>query len=189
MHTSRGTSLSANHPRLFGPRSPLWQGLMPGMRVFDLGAGSTNWPRLVCESRGLEYWRLDPFHCPEKENAITAARAISRNFFDRVVVSNVLNVVESRAHQLNIVRQAAIGLKKDGVALFSAYASPREGEAPTRPDNWQRGELIQSYEHVIWEGFDKVVVDTHEKIIIATKPKPVLNCEVVWWLVPGDFES
>lgn len=181
-HTSYRTAWRGNKPRLFSERSPLWSQVRAGARIFDLGAGKTVWPEERCRVRGIEYIKFDPFWCSESENARAIALACGGEAFEAVVCSNVLNVLESREEKLNCVRAAAIGLKPDGKAYFSAHKSPVKGEVRTKPESWQCGELIGEYEQYVRTAFDEVVVDRHFKIIIAAKPKKVLPAEVNWRL-------
>ena len=135
----------AKVPALF--RDGRKYGLIPnGATVLDYGCG--RWPEVArefLESAGCTVVGYDPnwFPVPDGYNA---GDDRSKDGYDVVAMSNVLNVIQDRSERLMAIKSAWKAVKYGGRLLVTVYPADASGASgPSKPGCWQERRPLSSY--------------------------------------------
>jgi len=119
---------------------------------------------------GVKNVVYDPFNRDIDHN-IDAANMIRGGKSDTATLSNVLNVIETRAQRELPIVQAADAIKLEGTAYFTMYNSKKKGTTHNG-DSYQVAEDNDFYLPEIKKYFEEVeVVGGKNGVVIARRPK------------------
>lgn len=137
----------------------------------DIGGGKYNDITKEMKRRyGVKNVVYDPYNRDIDHN-INAANMIRGAKSDTATLSNVLNVIETRAQRELPIVQAADAIKLEGTAYFTMYNSKKKGTTHNG-DSYQVAEDNNFYLPEIKKYFEEVeVVGGKNGVVIARRPK------------------
>ena len=137
----------------------------------DIGGGKyEDITRAMKRKFGVKNVVYDPYNRDIDHN-INAANMIRGAKSDTATLSNVLNVIETRAQRELPIVQAADAIKLEGAAYFTMYNSKKKGTTHNG-DSYQVAEDNDFYLPEIKKYFEEVeVVGGKNGVVIARRPK------------------
>ena len=113
--------------------------LVPGESVLDYGCGRyVDHLRAAVSERGATWTGYDPFNYPTVLG--------DHEYFDLVICSNVLNVIDSDFVVDEILAELAWRTRDGGRCMISIYEGDKSGEGrPTKADCYQRNQKTRDY--------------------------------------------
>lgn len=137
--------------------------------ILNYGAGK--YPELtadfVRENYGLEVSACDKYNLPDDVNA----DALSCHGYDIVIISNVINVIDSDDAAAFVVRDAISHMSVSGVCFVTVYEGNGTGKGAytMRGESYQRNAKTAAYVSLIteWIG-NKYNVERRGKVILIT---------------------
>jgi hypothetical protein len=137
----------------------------------DIGGGKyDDITRAMKRKFGVKNVVYDPYNRDINHN-IDAANMIRGAKSDTATLSNVLNVIETRAQRELPIVQAADAIKLEGAAYFTMYNSKKKGTTHNG-DSYQVAENNDFYLPEIKKYFEEVeVVGGKNGVVIARRPK------------------
>lgn len=125
----------------------------PGSLNLDYGGGKCDLATDLLASQGSLNLVYDPFNRGEAHN-LKSRLAVSRaGGAATATVNNVLNVVAEHEALLEVVQQAANGLRPDGEALFLIHEGDRSGLGRATSKGWQRNQKTADYVEAVRSAF------------------------------------
>lgn len=115
----------------------------------DIGGGKYDTATEFLADKMVSNSIYDPYNRPEKENSY----ALNFNAYDSVTISNVLNVIESDAHILDMLHLAKTRLIEGGDIYISVYEGNRSGKFKYGKDSMQRNWKLKDYLPLIQKVF------------------------------------
>lgn len=136
-YTSKQTSINSRKaPAIYGMTKAI--DIMTGKKVVDIGGGRFDTAQDSARSYNAIVSIYDPFNRSEEHN-----REVMAGAYDIAVISNVLNVIDSKAARRDVVQLA--GSKADTV-LITVYEGDRSGTGrQTASDSWQENRATAAY--------------------------------------------
>jgi len=140
-YTSKQTSINSRKaPAIYGMKRAI--DTMTGKKVIDIGGGRFNTATDTARSYNATVSIYDPYNRSEEHN-----REVIAGAYDVAIISNVLNVIDSRAARLDVVQLA--GQKADTV-LITVYEGDKSGTGrQTAADSWQENRATAAYKEEI----------------------------------------
>lgn len=170
---SAATSIkySQKMPQFMNKRHEKFVRFVRGGINADIGGGKyDDITRQMKRRYGVKNVVYDPFNRDIDHN-IDAANMIRGAKSDTATLSNVLNVIETKAQRELPIVQAADAIKLDGVAYFTMYNSKKKGTTHLG-DSYQVAEDNEFYLPEIKKYFEEVeVVGGKNGVVIARRPK------------------
>lgn len=160
MRTSANTSINKRVPAVF--KKVDWK---EGTFNLDYGCGKyPEYARDYLAERNVYDYGYDPYNYPEgKENLVC-------NYYDTATLSNVLNVVESFAERVNILRNIHNCLVYGGKLYITVYEGDRSGIGrETKEDCWQENRKLNSYYDEVSEVFYGGYVRIKNGVMVCEK--------------------
>ena len=127
--------------------------------------GST-WHELNKRFPKINYYASDPVNLPPEVNR-AASRAVGGGRADKVLSSNVLNVIKEPKNRDALIREMADYVKQDGAVLITVHKAAKAGQS--KPGSWQNAKKLEQYKKEVAKWFD--FVDIKDGTIIARFPK------------------
>jgi hypothetical protein len=136
-YTSKQTSINSRKaPAIYGMMKAI--DTMTGKKVVDIGGGRFGTAQDTARSYNAIVSIYDPFNRSEEHN-----REVMAGAYDIAVISNVLNVIDSKAARRDVVQLA--GSKADTI-LITVYEGDRSGTGKqTAADSWQENRATADY--------------------------------------------
>lgn len=158
--TSRETSInSVKAPAIYGMKKAIE--IMKGKYVIDIGGGRYDTAIEVAKEYNAEVSIYDPFNRSVEHN-----RMVLDGIYDVAVISNVLNVIDSKEARADVLRCAA-GFAE--TILITVYEGDRSGKGKqTGVDSWQENRCTSDYVDEIRNALGLYDVIRCGKLIIAT---------------------
>lgn len=135
--------------------------------ILDYGAGrSADLALPHFSSMGAEYVAYDPYNIPESEYTL------NRRYYDIILCSNVLNVINDIDEIRRTIRAIICHLPHGGKAFFKVYegngscigAETTKGYQQNKPTNYYYWKICEEVQH-----FTKTSVKKRGKIIIVSR--------------------
>lgn len=161
--TSRQTSINSRKaPAVYS--MPKAVDVMTGKTVVDIGGGRFDTAQEAAQVYGATVSIYDPFNRTPEHNA-----AVLAGSYDVAVISNVLNVIDSRAARGEVVQLAA---QKAAALLITVYEGDGSGTGrQTAADSWQENRRTADYMDEIAAALPGWLVARSGRLITATQKR------------------
>lgn len=142
-------------------------GWTPDTINFDIGGGRYDLLTKALAEKGVKSFIYDPFNRTMFENE-TAIEICADGKSDTVTIFNVLNVIQERDVQEQILSQAENALKTGGIVYVrSTYRNPKGVSAETKSGTFQHALSQKDYLEIVKTVFPNALLE--HGIIHATK--------------------
>jgi hypothetical protein len=138
-------------------------GWTAGMMNFDLGGGKFDTATEWLEKYGVKNYIYDPYNRSVEHNMEVGLLFGS---FHTATLSNVLNVIKVRDHQLKALRTVTSALRKDGVLFITVYEGNRSGKGSVTKKGYQHNKKLMAYLPMIRKYFK--YVEVRKGMIVAS---------------------
>lgn len=167
-------------------------GLMkPGTVNVDIGGGKYDKVTEYLAGIGVKNLVYDPFNRSKDFNSAVVDE-LSTGPVDTATVNSVLNVIAERDVRMDVVRQAAKAIKRDGTAYFLIHQGDADGNSRVtkRKDDpiqssWQNHQKAEWYIDDVKSWFGNVI--RKGTMLVATDPKVSWSPDA--WLDDGKAEG
>lgn len=162
-HSSANTSINQRKPAICGLVT-----LRKGQVVYDHGCGK--YPQYMqdwVESQGCVYYGFDPYHGTAGQE-LRKFTLYGLNGADVTLLSNVLNVIDSREARAKCLQEAARYTRWGGCIYITVYEGDGSGVGrETRADCWQENRKTEDYMREVVEALPMTQVSRRGKLIVA----------------------
>jgi hypothetical protein len=158
--TSAATSINRSKvPVLF--KKVVWE---PATINLDLGGGKFDTASEYLGKRSVMNVIYDPFNRTVEENAL-ALQYVQEKAYATVTLSNVLNVIQNRAHQVAVLSMALRSLRR-GRVYITVYEGDKSGKGTCTSKGYQHNKPLRSYMKLVRQVFASAIVE--KGMIICT---------------------
>lgn len=158
-YTSAQTSINSKRaPAVYSMKKAV--SLMAGKRVLDVGGGRFDTAKQAAKAYNATVSIYDPYNRTAEHNAAVLAGA-----YDIAIVSNVLNVIDSREARRDVLQLSAA---KAGAVLVTVYEGDGSGRGKqTAADCWQENRRTADYVEEVSEDLPGWNVQRFGRLIVA----------------------
>jgi len=127
-------------------------------RILDLGGGKFDNATEAHKKAGITSLVYDPFNRTEEHND-KVIKQVKANPVDAVVIANVLNVIEERGNQVQVLRQAYNAVAPGGAVHISVYEGNKSGKGKVTKKGFQQNKPLKDYMSTVKKVFKDASIE------------------------------